>query len=596
MSNQPIQYCDLVMKGGVASGVVYPPAVVALAEHYTFRNIGGTSVGAIAAAAAAAAECGRRHGRGDPFARLTQLRNDLARPGFFVSLFKPDRESAALFRLVYDIATTTGTLTRLLTVLRAGLETLVGMVAVLLAIGAPLGLWYTQLVPGSGALYFALGALATIIALTLSIACVVWQGSTALGRDAFGLCSGFDPASTVTAPRLTNWLSALVNELAGITDRPLTFGDLWNAPQDVDPEREERAINLEMITTNLTLGRPYRFPLTDSDHHRFCFEPSELAEYFPADVIAWMTGHQAQRDHPVVRLSDGKPLVPLPEMEDLPVIVATRLSLSFPILFRAVPLYAVDFSRRLNEGVPPGQPHHAERCWFSDGGISSNFPIHFFDAPLPRWPTFAIDLDDRHPDYPKTVWMSGERGGLLEHWSRFDDALSPGERLVGFLAAIFEAASGWRDVLQAHLPAFRDRIVHIGLTATEGGLNLNMPSETIGHLCDYGSLAGATLVEQFNFEHHVCVRHWSGMCAMQETFAVFEHAYDHPLPQDQAAWRAVRCEQGEVAIGTTVAQKDFACHETAALAGTGRRWQADPQGFCSGAPHPRPEWRLTPRL
>src|SRR5438309_5441037 len=98
MSNQPIRYCDLVMKGGVASGVVYPPAVVALAAHYTFRNIGGTSVGAIAAAAAAAAECGQRHGRGDPFARLARLRNDLARPGFFVSLFKPDRESAALFR------------------------------------------------------------------------------------------------------------------------------------------------------------------------------------------------------------------------------------------------------------------------------------------------------------------------------------------------------------------------------------------------------------------------------------------------------------------------------------------------------------------
>ena len=30
--------------------------------------------------------------------------------------------------------------------------------------------------------------------------------------------------------------------------------------------------------------------------------------------------------------------------------------------------------------------------WFSDGGICSNLPIHFFDQPLPLRPTFAIDL------------------------------------------------------------------------------------------------------------------------------------------------------------------------------------------------------------
>jgi len=38
------KYCDLVMKGGITSGVVYPTAAVKLSSEYRFKNIGGTSV------------------------------------------------------------------------------------------------------------------------------------------------------------------------------------------------------------------------------------------------------------------------------------------------------------------------------------------------------------------------------------------------------------------------------------------------------------------------------------------------------------------------------------------------------------------------
>src|SRR5947208_7936206 len=58
----PEKFCDLVMKGGITSGVVYPLAVCELAKKYSFKNIGGASAGAIAAATAAAAEYGRRTG------------------------------------------------------------------------------------------------------------------------------------------------------------------------------------------------------------------------------------------------------------------------------------------------------------------------------------------------------------------------------------------------------------------------------------------------------------------------------------------------------------------------------------------------------
>src|SRR5947209_496830 len=51
----PSRQCDLVMKGGITSGVVYPAAVMALKDTFRFRSIGGTSAGAIAAALTGAA-------------------------------------------------------------------------------------------------------------------------------------------------------------------------------------------------------------------------------------------------------------------------------------------------------------------------------------------------------------------------------------------------------------------------------------------------------------------------------------------------------------------------------------------------------------
>jgi len=63
------RFCDLVMKGGITSGIVYPKAITHLSQHYRFKSIGGTSAGAIAAAVTAAAEqaahrTAYRHGPG----------------------------------------------------------------------------------------------------------------------------------------------------------------------------------------------------------------------------------------------------------------------------------------------------------------------------------------------------------------------------------------------------------------------------------------------------------------------------------------------------------------------------------------------------
>ncbi|MGB4890038.1 MAG: patatin-like phospholipase family protein, partial [Propionicimonas sp.] len=53
--------CDLVMKGGITSGLVYPKAAARLATRYRFRSVGGASAGAIAAGLTAAAEYRRQH-------------------------------------------------------------------------------------------------------------------------------------------------------------------------------------------------------------------------------------------------------------------------------------------------------------------------------------------------------------------------------------------------------------------------------------------------------------------------------------------------------------------------------------------------------
>ena len=68
--SSPERECDVVMKGGITSGVVYPHAICELARAYRLVSIGGTSAGAIAAVGAAAAEYGRDDGG---FAKLAAV-------------------------------------------------------------------------------------------------------------------------------------------------------------------------------------------------------------------------------------------------------------------------------------------------------------------------------------------------------------------------------------------------------------------------------------------------------------------------------------------------------------------------------------------
>ncbi len=334
--------------------------------------------------------------------------------------------------------------------------------------------------------------------------------------NGFGLCKGSE-TSDPENPALTDWLHENIQKMAEKADaEPLTFKDLWRAeplPEwlaDFFPPDKGRAINLQIITANLTHGRPYRLPL-DDDSTRLFFKESEWRTYFPAGVMTHLlkdnvSPRYAPRDSSEPPIDgDTEGLRELPK-DKLPIVVAARLSLSFPFLFSAVPLWAIDFEPKIE--VDKTHRRKLRRCWFSDGGICSNFPIHLFDAFLPKWPTFGISLGRRSPFRPaERTWLPDfHNEGSADAWNRFDDetSLATGkprkslQRLVGFAMSIIATAKDWNDNTEMRMPGYRDRVVRVGFCDGEGELNVRLDDKEILRLArDYGTAAGKKLVDRF---------------------------------------------------------------------------------------------------
>jgi hypothetical protein len=140
----PAHVCDLVMKGGITSGVVYPKAITELAKTFRFSSIGGTSAGAIAAAVAAAAEFARDCGG---FERLDQIPAKL--PSQLFGMFQPVPSLRPVFELGLALTNKTTLARKVL----AGLKTTVRGFPVPAFFGALPGL---GLVPISRASFLAL--------------------------------------------------------------------------------------------------------------------------------------------------------------------------------------------------------------------------------------------------------------------------------------------------------------------------------------------------------------------------------------------------------------------------------------------------------
>lgn len=493
--------CDLVMKGGITSGIVYPRVVLELSRDYRFANIGGTSAGAIAAAVTAAAELRRqREGSDAGFEAIGKLPSWMGEQidgrSRLVRFFQPGGKAGPILdaALAFVEAKDSRVLASLRAIVRGfpRFGSLAACAGFVLMVIAALSAFHSR--QGSpftaAAMVLVIVALAALTLAAVVIASVVEAVLAALRTlpaQGFGLCSGMP---------LVEWLADEIDHVAGVSGKPVTFGDLRAAD-----------IHLEVMTTNLTLGRPHRLPL---EGRHYFFDATELRRLFPERIVQWMVDHAEQ---------PGKgELLPLP-MEELPVVVAARMSLSFPLLLSAVPLWAVDHGRRDGATKP-------ERCWFSDGGITSNFPVHFFDSPLPRWPTFAINLAARtaryHAPDARTYMPRNNMGGLLEWWEPF-------ETVPGFVRAIVNTMQNWRDNMLLRLPGQRDRIAHVLLSPAEGGLNLSMDAATIEDVAARGAEAGRLLRERFDWRNHKWVRYLSFMSAFEDALEGWERGFDAEL-------------------------------------------------------------------
>lgn len=649
---QDLELCDLVMKGGATSGVIYPPVIAELAHKYRFENIGGTSAGAIAATMTAAGEYGRQRGHLKDFSgEMNRLSTEISRPGMLLTLFRSSAPPHlrpvldTLLPLVSDPqaedknAAPSGPsidqqalgAARLIapelidillppeppgTVRDQGFtQTLQGRLAALPTThseayeagayaGAQAGVRLGQYLIGAAVVLSVLFGL-PLLAGTTTLGWVIWvvlallliggafvlaqrlgraslniggtlTALTDLGRlvlqevprNLYGICTGRrqepDPGSE-EQPALTDWLNEWINTMAGPTEHggPLTFADL-----------ADQGVTLQMVTTNLSHGRPYELPF--SSDFVLLFRRGDMEHLFPPEVVRYMA--DARHVYPgwsLDELNAGKsPDDPdsfwmLPNSVDLPVLVGMRMSLSFPVLISAIRLYTIDVkSLEQRDGIYMPRRSDLQENWFSDGGICSNFPIHFFDRWLPTHPTFGINLtalpktafDQAEPGQERSTTPAEQHAAAKvrpEYISRIapeapslpmrppdDDALlrsallgeeaptagaapsdqsdrvllpdagqrvdplwKPVESLTRFMWSMFDTAMNYRDNTQLTLPSYKERAVHIRLDGTrEGGLNLNMPEETVQMLQGYGRDAGILLRDQFNFDQHRWVR------------------------------------------------------------------------------------------
>jgi predicted acylesterase/phospholipase RssA len=664
---QPELACDIVMKGGITSGVIYPLAVCELAQTYRLRSVGGSSAGAIAAAAAAAAEVGRASGATGPTAGfvglagfpdlLTEKKSD-GRSLLF-HLFRPQPSTERLFGLLTLVLDRLPSLPSPATprayarlgasLISAGVRafpkrSLVGAVpgVLLLAAGlAGIAIAIGRDGPAILALSIVVAAPAVLIGAALAgagVAAGIVSGllhdveGLAEGKAGFGISSGMGERDEDIA--LTPWLHARLQALAGRTtdEAPLTFADL-----------SQREIDFKLMTTNLSRAQPLAMPWSN---HTYYFRPEEFSRLFPRTVVQAMessppplppiSAPATRRDEEVQRahaLQLG--FLPFPPAEALPILVATRMSLSFPFLISAVPLYAVDYTLEQNSNYSqevgawrtahPGQSlvdHVAgvmsrprfDLNWFSDGGLAANLPVNFFDSPLPTRPTFAIDLASfgnrlQSADEELNSYLPGmvkiNSGGLHRRTADWSDKHGL-RRLAAFAAALLGTARTWVDEAQLVMPGYRDRIVTVYQSGAEGGLNLSMGKDVVAGLSDRGRFAARKLIHQFTapvrpgssvtgWDNHRWIRFRTATAGLSEWFEGFERGYPAPATTPPTIAYDTMLASADKQPGYKIdgLRLKAAVARTADLRAAAANWASKPaDAFTQDTPAPPPVLRL----
>lgn len=530
-ASQPTE-CDVIMKGGITSGVVYPLTMCKLATKYRLRSIGGTSAGAIAAVVVAAAEYRRQHDAAAPAAgyqALAQLPFDVSKR--LDSLFQASAETKPIYSVLLAALGPGGIRAAMVTLVKNQLAWFLAGLLLVLVVVLPglVGQGWGHILVGL-ILPLLLGIVVGIVAAVVGF---VLKALKVLPRHDFGLTDGATHSSNSAGPALTPWLSQTVDTVAGMpSGRCLTLGDLWGATgldawqayvaQDqtkqppIGEVRRQRSVDLETMTTNLTIRRPFRLPFR---HQVFLFDRDEMLGLFPTYVVDTMVAGLSPSEHKHPTTGQALYYFPgpgapedgqrRPGPEALPVVVMARMSLSFPGLIAAVPLYAVDYNG----------DQSVVRHLFSDGGISSNFPMHFFDSLLPTRPTFGINLAAPHPQHPdEMTWLpKAAEGGVIPRAEPFDS-------VPGFAQALRNTIQNWSDNTQITQRGYAERVVEIRLRPKEGGLNLKMSEDIIMQLVGRGAEAGDQLLG-FQWDPHRVIRYRIAMSRLTEALEALEYAW-----------------------------------------------------------------------
>ncbi|MEM9516461.1 MAG: hypothetical protein AAGA42_16550 [Actinomycetota bacterium] len=498
--------CDRVMKGGITSGVVYPPAIVELARDHRLYNIGGASAGAIAAVAAAAAEYGRQTGGGG-FEVLAGIPDELATTDpttgetKLQGLFVPQDSTRTYFDLIWqqrklgDVSAFARARSLVPTVL-ARSSVMPAPIVALAAFALPIAaiVWLvldpTPATIAVAVLALFVGAVVYIVARIVAGARALLASAPAqLKENRHGLCSG---ASVGDQVGLTEWLHERIEQMAGPTrvaappeeQRPLTYGDL-----------QAYEIGLITLTTNLSQSSSENFPFDDNT---WAFAPDDMTALFPPAVAQHIIdrGSVATRTSSQREQLEHQGLLQLPPPDELPIVLGARISLSFPVLLSAIPLWRLTPVRH---GDAWETEYH--EVWLSDGGICSNLPVHLFDAPLPSRPTYGINLS---PGTTGPLPTSDDEAVVMSYahdnvWrpigtgSGRTTPVSDIDSTVGLLSRVLTTMQNWSDNSMTRALGVRDRICTIRLGATEGGMNLDMPTTTIEGLGPRGVAAGQNL-------------------------------------------------------------------------------------------------------
>ncbi|MFD0864908.1 hypothetical protein ACFQ06_03675, partial [Tessaracoccus lubricantis] len=412
--------------------------------------------------------------------------------------------------------------------------------------------------------------------------------------DGYGMCTGMPGDGAAQGTALTPWLHAKIQSLAGRAPGapPVTFGDLKGS-----------GVTLRTMTTNLTRHQPMAMPWSTREYF---FDPEEFRRLFPSDVVDWMVEHPAPGVSPVAQAN----LRPWPGEDDLPIIVATRMSLSFPVLISAVRLWAVDYTQPSNQDAPRDQ-RVASSVWFTDGGLCANLPVHFFDTPLPRHPTFAFNLGPfplgrgKSADQGENSYLpTSNLGGHQRPWFPL-----PSGGLGGWLsfgALMVHTAREWVDGAQMVMPGYRDRIVTVHHDDSEGGMNLSMPPEVVTALAERGRLGAAKLVRTFagerpgvvpakGWDNHRWIRFRTAAGGLGRWLVALERNYRDTTsggtPYDELAGPGA---DGDLpSYRPSAADREVINERAAGMVGLAQKWKDNDAG-AKTAPRPAPQLRLVP--